>query len=55
MWMAGALGVASGAGYYMLATLGAIFALVVLTLLGALERRLEQVKNDNESQSREKG
>lgn len=37
MWMAGALGVASGAGYYLLATLGALFALIVLTFLGWLE------------------
>lgn len=40
MWMAGALGVASGAGYYLLATLGAVFALIVLTVLGWLELRL---------------
>jgi putative Mg2+ transporter-C (MgtC) family protein len=40
MWLAGALGVASGAGYYMLATFGALFALVVLTVLGHLEARL---------------
>ncbi|HEY5808090.1 MAG TPA: MgtC/SapB family protein [Povalibacter sp.] len=40
MWLAGALGVASGAGYYMLATAGAVLALIVLTVLGALESRL---------------
>ena len=42
MWMAAALGVACGAGYYMLATLGALLALAVLTLLGALETRLNR-------------
>lgn len=41
MWLAGALGVASGAGYYVLATLGAVFALIVLSVLGALEARLD--------------
>lgn len=39
MWLAGALGVASGAGYYVLATIGAMLALVILTVLGALEAR----------------
>jgi putative Mg2+ transporter-C (MgtC) family protein len=45
MWLAGALGVASGAGYYVLATAGAIFALIVLTLLGQLEARLSRSRN----------
>jgi len=37
MWLAGAIGVACGAGYYVLATLGAFFAVVVLTVLRKLE------------------
>jgi putative Mg2+ transporter-C (MgtC) family protein len=45
MWLAGALGVASGAGYYVLATAGAIFALIVLTLLGQLEAKLSRSRN----------
>lgn len=40
MWLAAALGVSSGAGYYLLASLGAILALIVLTVLGSLESRL---------------
>ena len=40
MWLAGAVGVASGAGSYVLAPSGAVFALIVLTVLGALEARL---------------
>ena len=39
MWLAGALGVACGAGYYSLAVIGTFFALVVLTVLGRLEAR----------------
>jgi putative Mg2+ transporter-C (MgtC) family protein len=38
MWLAGALGVACGAGDYTLAVFGAIFALIVLVVLGRLER-----------------
>lgn len=37
MWMAGALGVACGAGYYALATMAAIAAYLVLRVLGRLE------------------
>lgn len=40
MWLAGALGVACGAGYYFLAMIGTAFALVVLVVLGKLEARL---------------
>lgn len=40
MWLAGALGVACGAGYYMLATIGTAFALIVLVVLGKIEARL---------------
>jgi putative Mg2+ transporter-C (MgtC) family protein len=40
MWLAGALGVACGSGYYMLAVFGTVFALVVLVVLGRLEMAL---------------
>ena len=40
MWLAGALGVACGAGYYVFAVIGTVFALVVLVALGKLEARL---------------
>lgn len=51
MWLAGALGVASGAGYYVLATIGAVFALIVLTVLGSLEARLSARATDNEART----
>lgn len=40
MWLAGALGVACGSGYYTIALMGMVFALVVLILLGRLEMSL---------------
>jgi putative Mg2+ transporter-C (MgtC) family protein len=40
MWLAGAVGVACGAGFYLLATLGAVFSIIIITLLRALENRL---------------
>jgi putative Mg2+ transporter-C (MgtC) family protein len=49
MWLAGALGVASGAGYYVLATIGAVFALIVLSVLGALEARLNLRQQESEA------
>jgi len=49
MWLAGALGVACGAGYYFLATIGTAFALVVLIVLGKLERRLAPKSEDDEA------
>jgi len=39
MWLAGALGVACGAGYYAFALIGTVFALIVLILLAKLEAR----------------
>jgi putative Mg2+ transporter-C (MgtC) family protein len=41
MWLAGALGVACGAGYYTIAALGTVFALIVLIVLARLERGIE--------------
>jgi putative Mg2+ transporter-C (MgtC) family protein len=38
MWLAGALGVACGAGYYFIAFIGTVFALLVLGLVAKLER-----------------
>jgi len=40
LWLAGALGVASGLGYVKLAVITAVLGLVVLCVLGWLERRL---------------
>lgn len=37
MWLAGALGVACGGGYYFLALLGTVFALLILVVLGRME------------------
>ena len=40
MWLAGAIGLACGLGYFQIAGLGTGFALVVLTLLRRLETLL---------------
>src|SRR5690349_17711217 len=42
MWLAGALGVACGAGYYFLAAVGTVFALIVLVALAKIERRISK-------------
>ena len=47
MWLAGALGVACGSGYYTLAVIGTGFALIVLVILARLEARLD-VKGERE-------
>lgn len=39
MWLAGALGVACGAGYYFIALIGTVFALIVLVVVGKLEKK----------------
>lgn len=49
MWLAGALGVACGAGYYFIATVGTVFALIVLVVLAKLERRLESRSPDDDA------
>lgn len=41
MWLAGALGVACGAGYYFLAFIGTVFALIVLIAVAKLEQRIK--------------
>jgi putative Mg2+ transporter-C (MgtC) family protein len=41
MWLAGALGVACGSGYYAIAGIATGFAIVVLVVLGWLERKLQ--------------
>ena len=41
MWLAGAIGVASGLGFWQIATFGAIMTLIVLVLLQAIEDRLD--------------
>ncbi|GFE81208.1 membrane protein [Steroidobacter agaridevorans] len=49
MWLAGALGVACGAGYYFLATIGTGFALIVLVVLAKIEKRLATKPADDEA------
>jgi putative Mg2+ transporter-C (MgtC) family protein len=53
MWLAGAVGVACGAGYYAIAVIGTLFALIVLVVVGWLEVRLERgsrTEDDAESE-----
>lgn len=40
MWMAGSIGLACGGGYYTVATLATILAVVILSLLRLFERRV---------------
>ena len=48
MWLAGALGVACGAGDYTLAVFGTLFAVIVLVVLGRLEQRLARERTSDE-------
>ena len=48
MWLAGAIGIASGLGYYALATVTTLFAIIVLYILGKLEGRVKSDKPSNE-------
>jgi putative Mg2+ transporter-C (MgtC) family protein len=48
MWLAGALGVACGAGDYALAVFGTVFALIVLVVLGRLERAARKHSNNED-------
>ena len=48
MWVAGAIGIASGLGYYALATATTLFAIIVLYILGKLEGRMKSDKPSNE-------
>ncbi len=45
LWMSGALGVASGAGFIALAAIGAIFAIVVLIAVGRFEAHVLNTKD----------
>lgn len=41
MWLAGAVGVACGGGYYSIAMMAAVLAVLILSVLSYLERRIE--------------
>lgn len=45
MWLAGAVDVASGAGYYSIALMATVLALIILTVLTYLERRMEAAQS----------
>lgn len=52
MWLAGAIGVACGAGFYTLAVFGVLFSIVIITLLHRFERRyLPEEDADRDSAS----
>ena len=44
MWTAGALGLASGGGYYVVALMGGVLTLIILALLHRIERRFLDTK-----------
>lgn len=48
MWMAGALGVACGAGFYLIAGFATVLTFAILTLVHFLERRWLETKDDTE-------
>lgn len=45
MWLAGSLGVASGLGYIAIAGLAAAFGVVIISLLGQIERAVQHRDN----------
>jgi putative Mg2+ transporter-C (MgtC) family protein len=47
MWLAGAIGVASGLGLWQIALFGTLLALVVLTLLYAFESKMDMNQGDD--------
>jgi len=52
VWLAGGLGVAAGGGYYVIGVLTAILAIVILSVIGAIERPSARRKGrDDESES----
>ena len=55
MWLAGALGVACGAGYYFIAMIGTGFALIVLVVLAKLQQRLTTRPADDETPKPDEG
>lgn len=40
MWLAGAIGVAAGAGYYGIGVIATVIGVIILTLLGLAERKI---------------
>jgi putative Mg2+ transporter-C (MgtC) family protein len=51
IWVMGAIGVASGCGYFMLAGITTGYAFVILGVLGRLQRRSSRHKNDGPNHS----
>lgn len=49
LWLAGAIGIAFGAGLYPLALLGTVMAVLLLTLFGWIERNWIERAGDGES------
>jgi putative Mg2+ transporter-C (MgtC) family protein len=47
MWLAGAVGVACGGGFYAIALLGTVLALIVLLILGKLEAHFIPDRRDD--------
>jgi putative Mg2+ transporter-C (MgtC) family protein len=48
MWLAGALGVACGSGYYSIAGIATLFAILVLVVLARLEDKLQHSPTDRD-------
>jgi putative Mg2+ transporter-C (MgtC) family protein len=48
MWLAGAIGVACGAGYYAIALIGTVLALLILSVIGYMTADRPAKKDQNE-------
>lgn len=47
MWLAGAIGVAAGAGYYGIALAATVMGVIILTVLGLVQKRVVKTTNDD--------
>ena len=49
MWLAGALGVAAGLGYFLIGFLAAVFGLIIIAVLGRIEKAVEKETSNKET------
>jgi len=49
MWLAGALGVAAGLGYFLIGFLAAVFGLIIIAVLGRIEKAVEKEGSNKEA------
>ncbi len=49
IWLAGSIGLACGAGLYVIALVNRLFAMIILTLFGYLEKLLVRKRGDDQA------